>query len=94
MADPTRKHLTFDPTINLGHVLTALAMLSAGFGAYSALDRRLAIQEEKASHLEARSIEQEQRTKDTLQEIRADVKDVQRSVNDVSRNLQNRSNKP
>jgi type VI protein secretion system component VasK len=86
MTEPKRR-FNFDPTINLGHVLTAVAMLGAGFGAYSSLDSRVTRVEERASHAEQARQETEQRTKETLSEIRGDVKEVQRSVNDVSRNL-------
>ncbi len=82
-----RKRLNFDPTINLGHVLTFIGFLGAGFGAYSTLDKRLTIQEEKTSAADARQREQQASVKEALQEIRSDVKEVQRSVNDVNRNL-------
>jgi protein subunit release factor B len=87
MTDPSRKRLNFDPTINLGHVLTFVGFLAAGFGAYSTLDKRLTIQEEKTSAAEARQREQQTAVKEALHEIRSDVKEVQRSVNDVNRAL-------
>jgi hypothetical protein len=89
-SEPQRKRLSFDPTINLGHVLTGIMMLGAGFGAYSTLDRRLAVQEEKTSAIVLRQQEQQAQVKDSLQEIKSDVKDVQRSVNDVNRALSRR----
>lgn len=82
-----RKRLIFDPTINLGHVLTFIGFIAAGFGAYSTLDKRLTIQEEKTSAAESRLKEQQAIVKESLQEIRADVKEVQRSINDVNRTL-------
>ena len=44
--DQPRRGIKFDPTINLGHVLTFLALMIAGFGAWSALDKRVTIIEE------------------------------------------------
>lgn len=82
-----KRRLIFDPTINLGHVLTFVGFIAAGFGAYSTLDKRLTIQEEKTSAAEMRQREQQTQVKESLQEIRADVKEVQRSINDVNRNL-------
>lgn len=82
-----RKRLTFDPTINLGHVLTFLGFIAAGAGAYSTLNQRLTILEERTAAAEARGREQQLDMKGALQEIRADVKEVQRSLNDVNRNL-------
>lgn len=36
----------FDPTVNLGHLLTFAGFLIAGFGAWATLDKRLVILEE------------------------------------------------
>lgn len=82
-----RRRVSFDPTINLGHVLTFVGFLVTGFSAYSALDKRVTIIESQAAAVVERSREQDSRLKDTLSEIKADVKDLQRSVNDVNRNL-------
>lgn len=38
--------MRFDPTINLGHVLTFAGFMVAGFGAYGVMDKRLAIVEQ------------------------------------------------
>jgi hypothetical protein len=40
-----RKKMQFDPTINLGHVLTAVTFLAAGFAAFNTLDKRVAVME-------------------------------------------------
>lgn len=36
----------FDPTVNLGHVLTFVGFIVAGFGAWATLDKRLVVLEE------------------------------------------------
>lgn len=82
-----RRRLAFDPTINLGHVLTFVGFLVTGFSAYSALDKRVTVVESHAAVVAERAREQDTRFKDTLAEIKGDVKDLQRSVNDVNRNL-------
>ena len=82
-----RRRLVFDPTINLGHVLTFVGFLAAGFSAYTTLDKRVSIMESKSVISESNLQEQSKRMKETLGEIKADVKDLQRSVNDVNRNL-------
>jgi hypothetical protein len=89
-----RKRLNFDPTINLGHVLTFVGFLAAGAGAYSTLNQRLTILEERTSAADSRGREQQASVKEALQEIRADVKEVQRSLNDVNRNLVNPRGRP
>jgi hypothetical protein len=44
--DPHSKRPRFDPTINLGHLLTFVGFMLAGFGAWSTLDKRVLILEE------------------------------------------------
>lgn len=89
IVEPThhRRRVTFDPTINLGHVLTFAGFLITGFSAYSALDKRVTLIESQTASVLERSREQDSRLKDTLTEIKSDVKDMQRSINDVNRNL-------
>lgn len=41
-----RSRLRFDPTINLGHLITFVGFLLAGFGAWSTLDKRVVVLEE------------------------------------------------
>ena len=43
---PKRGGIRFDATINLGHILTFVGFLLAGFGAWSSLDKRLTVIEE------------------------------------------------
>ncbi|MGE4241733.1 hypothetical protein [Ramlibacter sp.] len=80
MHNESRKPI-FDPTINLGHVLTAIAIAGGGAGIWSATERRLALQEERQAQTNERVAEQ----KEVIREIRNDVKDVQRTVNDIVR---------
>lgn len=82
-----RRRVAFDPTINLGHVLTFIGFLVTGFSAYSALDKRVTLIESQTSAVLERSREQDSRMKETLTEIKSDMKDVQRSLNDVNRSL-------
>ena len=89
-----RKRVAFDPTINLGHVLTFIGFLVTGFSAYSALDKRVTLIEQQATVVVESNREQDGRVKETLREIKADLKDLQRSINDVSRTLTAPRQKP
>mgnify|MGYP001180922861 CR=1 FL=1 len=82
-----RRRVKFDPTINLGHVMTFFGFLVAGFGAYSTLSNRLTVLEMQAVAVVDRSREQDARLKDSLVELKKDIKDLQQSVNDVNRTL-------
>lgn len=44
-----RSGVKFDATINLGHVLTFVGFVIAGFTAWSTLDKRVTVIEERAS---------------------------------------------
>lgn len=85
--DQARKRLNFDPTINLGHVLTFVGFMVAGFGVYGNVDKRLTITEVQSAASADRAGDQDKRIKESLQELKTDVKDVQRAVNDINRTL-------
>lgn len=82
-----RRRMVFDPTINLGHMLTFVGFLVAGFSTYSTLDKRVSVTEIQATVAIERMREQDSRMKETLTDIRRDVKDLQKSMNDVNRYL-------
>lgn len=84
-ADPERKRLNFDPTINAGHILTFVAGMVAVGASYSLLSTRVGVLEEKASAAVMQQNERQAEQKDTLKDIKQDVKDLRRSVDDLSR---------
>jgi hypothetical protein len=43
---PERQKVKFDATVNLGHILTFVGFLVAGFGAWSSIDKRVIVLEE------------------------------------------------
>lgn len=77
----------FDPTINLGHILTFVGFMLAGFGAWGNIDKRLTLTEVQSSAVLERTTEQDKRMNEALRELKSDVKDVQRAVNDINRTL-------
>ena len=79
--------ITFDPTINAGHLLTFAGFIVSGFIAYSTLDKRVAVVEQRAAGAELRVIEQEARTNSSLNEIKRDVKETNSTVNQLAREL-------
>lgn len=80
-----RRRVAFDPTINLGHVLTFVGFMIAGFSAYSTLDKRVTLIESQMVTSTTHVRDQDNRLKDTLSDIRADVKELQRSFNFMNR---------
>ncbi|MFD2754283.1 hypothetical protein [Comamonas terrae] len=81
----------FDPTVNLGHVLTFIGFMTAGITAYGTLDKRVSLIESQAAIASSHVRDQDSRLKETLSDIRADVKDLQRTVNNMSRTVGTRS---
>lgn len=73
-----RRKVSFDPTINLGHLLTAAAMLLSGFAAFSTLDRRVTVVE-----VELRA--SKEATAQSLGDIKDSLRRVERSADDSGR---------
>lgn len=82
-----RKRVQFDPTINLGHILTFVGFMLAGFGAWGNIDKRITLTEVQATAAVERTNDQDKRMNETLKDLRTDIKDVQRAVNDINRTL-------
>lgn len=76
-----KKRPTFDPTINLGHILTFIGFMATGMATYSTLDKRLAVVEIRQASSDQSSIERETRMKESLNELKMDVKEVKQSIN-------------
>lgn len=85
MADMAPKKLTFDPTINAGHILTFFAMVVGLMTSYSLLDKRIGVLEERSNTAIQQATERTTEQKDAIREIKSDIKDVQRSLNEISR---------
>lgn len=78
------KRINFDPTINLGHIITFCGFLIAGSGAYWTLDKRVSILEDRAVQIETKLKENNASVKESLNEIKTDVKDMRKAVESVS----------
>lgn len=66
-----REHkVRFDPSINLGHVLTFIGFLIAGFGAWSSLDKRIVVLEEGRNTQQQVDRSQDSRVSDAVSQIK------------------------
>lgn len=88
MSEPSK--VKFDPTINLGHILTFAAMVIGVMSSYSLLDKRVGVLEERSNQAMTQAADKVAEQKESLKEIKTDVKDLQRSVNEISRLLAGR----
>lgn len=74
-ADPARR-FRFDKTVNLGHIITTAAMIVSLFVWGSAIDRRLAIVEEKARTQATTDAHQDQTVQDAVILLRGELQHV------------------
>ena len=82
-ADAKRGRVVFDPTVNLGHVLTFIGFIAAGSVAYFELKERQAITDLRLEMI-AREVDAEKlRTGGTLAEIKSDMKEIRRGVDQL-----------
>jgi hypothetical protein len=86
-AKPKRGRVIFDPTINLGHVLTFVGFMATGFTAYQTLEKRQTVQETRSAMTEERAREEGVRIKEAMSELRTEVKELRRGLEEMNRNL-------
>lgn len=86
MADPQHSHkrLTFDPTINAGHVLTFIGLLLAGLAAWGLMDKRVTLLEQAAQYQRERDATQDGAVALKFQEVREGLKEVKDAVKDLA----------
>lgn len=84
---PTRSRGWFDPTINLGHVLTFVGFIIAGFVAWSTLDKRLTVMEETRSYQRQTDSNQDQRALDAYIQVKETLSRLDRQVERIADRL-------
>lgn len=89
---PHRKKVNFDPTINLGHVLTVIAFVASGSVAYFDLRERISNNEIRtqavADEVVAEKVRNQQallQVRDDVRYVRDDVREVRNGVNELLR---------
>lgn len=83
--DSKRRRVHFDPTINLGHVLTFLVMVASIMGVYSTVNSQIAMHSVRLDAIEKAATVEKAHLADTLQGLRDDVKETKRAVEQVQR---------
>lgn len=85
MADQTdRKRLTFDPTINAGHVLTFVGFILSMMVGWSVLDKRVVVLEEARktqAQLDQHQDAIQRASQDSVRESLAEIKQGIRELN-------------
>lgn len=84
--DPTRKkRVSFDPTVNLGHLLTFIGFIVTGAVGYFDLRERISVQEIRHTSVATELDAEKARTRETLGLLRDDMREVRRGVEDLLR---------
>jgi len=88
--EPARSGVRFDPTINLGHVLTFIGFLLTALLTWSSMDKRVTVLEEARKVQEARDIHQDVRLSEKMGEIHDSLTELKRGVEQVRDRLEKR----
>ena len=70
----------FDPTINLGHILTFIGFMVMIFTTWTTLDKRVVILEEARKAQEVQDRAQDQRADQSRAEIKDTLNEIKRSL--------------
>jgi len=77
---PPPHRIKFDATINLGHIITFVGFILAGFGAWATLDKRIVVLEERRHTQSAIDTAQDARALDSSNELKAVLLRLDRQV--------------
>jgi flagellar capping protein FliD len=81
------KRISFDPTINLGHVITFIGFIFAGFMAWNTLDKRITVVETQRSQQMQIDATQDQRALDSYISLRETLSRLDRSIERIADRL-------
>lgn len=90
LPDGRRKRITFDPTINAGHILTSVIFVGGLFIGWTELDKRVVVLEEGRKTQEQVDRHQDQMQSQNMVQIRESLTEIKRSVEKVSDKLEKR----
>lgn len=78
------RRFKFDPTINLGHIITAVSMIVAAMVSWSLMDKRVVVLEEARAAQRERDTVQDASNREKFQEVRETMIDLRRAVEKVA----------
>lgn len=89
-----RSGIKWDATINLGHILTFIGFLLAGFGAWSTLDKRVTIIEESKYLQKQVDVSQDIRSAEAAGQIKEVLQRLDRQIERIADRLDKTGSKP
>lgn len=84
---PERQHWALDLKVNVGHILATLGLAAGLFTWGSAIDRRLAVLEEKASMQASIDTKQDSASQAATLLLRADLAGMKAEISETNRKL-------
>jgi hypothetical protein len=86
-----RKRARWDPTINLGHIISATSTLVAAItfavGVYIVINSRVVILEEAKTYQQARDLAQDQRMNEKFTDVQRALDRIENNVNELRRDV-------
>lgn len=92
--EPKHHGIKWDATINLGHILTFVGFLLAGFGAWSTLDKRVTIIEEGKYLQKAVDTSQDLRSAEAAGQIKEVLQRLDRQIERIADRLDKTGSRP
>jgi hypothetical protein len=81
---PPSRRVRYDPTVNLGHILTFAAMLAAGTAAWNAMDKRLTVLEEARVVQKERDLSQDASSRERMFDIQQILNKIDGRLDKIS----------
>ncbi len=75
--------IKFDPTINLGHILTFAGFITTGFVTYNQVDKRITVLEESTKSIQAVNHRQVEDIKEVKSNVREDLRDINKKLDNI-----------
>ena len=95
MADQTdRKRLTFDPTINAGHIISLLAFLITLVVGWSALDKRVVVLEEARKAQSQLDQHQDAMQRANVDSVRESLAEIKAGVRELNQRFERKEGRP
>ena len=85
--EKTPRKLIFDPTINLGHILTFISFIIIGAGIYSSLDKRVLVLETSTARQDMRDLTQDSDRQRISNEMKDATIDIKHSIERLNEKL-------
>lgn len=88
MTEPTAKRVTFDPSFNLGHILTLIGLMCSVWVSWSTLDKRIVVLEESGKLQTQVDRHQDEVMRMNMSQIRESLSEIKQTLNRTTERLE------